>query len=166
MATLTKVNAGRNSLSNDARSASESQGVLARRGAHSPVVYGRECLGVVCVEDADFCSPVARERESTDRQDGLRSSLPRAAHGTSVPLARVEVKCTSVRALFSATLPETVEQLARSVLRDPLRVTVGERNVSATSVEQKLLFVDGEDGKLLGVRQLLRNRTYEREENE
>jgi len=71
-----------------------------------------------------------------------------------------------VRALFSATLPETVEQLARSVLRDPLRVTVGERNVSATSVEQKLLFVDGEDGKLLGVRQLLRNRTYEREENE
>ena len=71
-----------------------------------------------------------------------------------------------MRALFSATLPETVEQLARSVLRDPLRVTVGERNVSATSVEQKLLFVDGEDGKLLGVRQLLRNRTYEREENE
>lgn len=33
-----------------------------------------------------------------------------------------------VRALFSATLPETVEQLARSVLQDPLRVTVGERN--------------------------------------
>ena len=66
--------------------------------------------------------------------------------------------CTNeniVRALFSATLPETVEQLARSVLRDPLRVTVGERNVSATSVEQKLLFVGREDGKLLGVRQLL-----------
>ena len=34
--------------------------------------------------------------------------------------------CT--RALFSATLPEAVENLARSVLKDPLRVTVGERN--------------------------------------
>ncbi len=33
-----------------------------------------------------------------------------------------------VRALFSATLPEGVEALARSVLQDPLRVTVGERN--------------------------------------
>ena len=33
-----------------------------------------------------------------------------------------------VRALFSATLPEAVEALARSVLRDPLRITVGERN--------------------------------------
>lgn len=65
--------------------------------------------------------------------------------------------CTNeniVRALFSATLPETVENLARSVLRDPLRVTVGERNVSATSVEQKLLFVGREDGKMLAVRQL------------
>ena len=33
-----------------------------------------------------------------------------------------------VRALFSATLPEAVEGLARSVLKDPLRITVGERN--------------------------------------
>jgi ATP-dependent RNA helicase DDX52/ROK1 len=66
--------------------------------------------------------------------------------------------CTNsniVRALFSATLPETVENLARSVLRDPLRITVGERNVSASSVEQKLLFVGRENGKLLAVRQLI-----------
>lgn len=36
-----------------------------------------------------------------------------------------------VRALFSATLPEAVESLARSVLQDPLRITVGERNTGA-----------------------------------
>lgn len=36
-----------------------------------------------------------------------------------------------VRALFSATLPEAVEGLARSVLKDPLRITVGERNTGA-----------------------------------
>lgn len=60
-----------------------------------------------------------------------------------------------VRCLFSATLPENVEMLARSVLKDPLRITVGERNTSASSVEQQLLFVGRENGKLLAIRQLL-----------
>ena len=40
-----------------------------------------------------------------------------------------------VRALFSATLPEAVEGLARSVLKDPLRITVGERNTGETETE-------------------------------
>ncbi len=39
-----------------------------------------------------------------------------------------------VRALFSATLPEAVEGLARSVLQEPLRITVGERNTGGSSV--------------------------------
>jgi ATP-dependent RNA helicase DDX52/ROK1 len=60
-----------------------------------------------------------------------------------------------VRGLFSATLPETVEGLARSVLRDPLRITVGERGAAAASVDQKLLFVGQENGKLLALRQLI-----------
>ena len=66
--------------------------------------------------------------------------------------------CTNqhiVKSLFSATLPETVEHTARSVLRDPLRITVGERNVSATSVDQKLMFVGRENGKILAIRQLI-----------
>lgn len=33
--------------------------------------------------------------------------------------------CLQVRALYSATLPESVEDLARSVLKDPLRIVVG-----------------------------------------
>ena len=32
--------------------------------------------------------------------------------------------CMQVRALYSATLPESVEDLARSVLKDPLRIVV------------------------------------------
>lgn len=39
-----------------------------------------------------------------------------------------------VRALFSATLPEAVEGLARSVLQEPLRITVGERNTGGSWV--------------------------------
>lgn len=45
------------------------------------------------------------------------------------------------RCLFSATLPEVVEQTARSILQDPIRITVGERNSAAHSVDQKLIFV-------------------------
>ncbi len=66
--------------------------------------------------------------------------------------------CTAagcVRALFSATLPEAVETLARSVMPAPLRVTVGERGAAAASVAQRLLFCGTEPGKLLAMRQLL-----------
>ncbi len=61
------------------------------------------------------------------------------------------------RALFTATLPETVEQLARSVMPSPLRVTIGERNAAASSVAQRLLFCGSEQGKVLAMRQLLRD---------
>lgn len=60
-----------------------------------------------------------------------------------------------IRALFSATLPESVETMARSILRDPLRVTVGERNTAASNIDQKLVFVGRENGKLLALRQLV-----------
>ena len=59
------------------------------------------------------------------------------------------------RCLFSATLPEQVEELARNVLRDPLRITVGERSAASDLVQQRLLYVGSEEGKLLGLRQLL-----------
>ncbi|EFJ45762.1 hypothetical protein VOLCADRAFT_118300, partial [Volvox carteri f. nagariensis] len=60
-----------------------------------------------------------------------------------------------VRALFSATLPERVEDLARSVLQQPLRITVGLRNAAVSNVRQRLHFVGREAGKLLALRQLL-----------
>ncbi|GLC75527.1 hypothetical protein PLESTF_001653500 [Pleodorina starrii] len=59
------------------------------------------------------------------------------------------------RALFSATLPERVEDLARSVLQQPLRITVGVRNAAVANVRQRLQFVGREAGKLLALRQLL-----------
>lgn len=78
--------------------------------------------------------------------------------GFTEQIDAVVAACTHaniVRGLFSATLPETVETLARSVLRDPLRVTVGERNTAAALVSQRLLFVGRENGKLLALRQLI-----------
>lgn len=43
--------------------------------------------------------------------------------------------------LFSATLPEWVEQIASSVLHSPTSVVVGAKNVSSLNVDQSLLFV-------------------------
>jgi ATP-dependent RNA helicase DDX52/ROK1 len=61
-----------------------------------------------------------------------------------------------VRALFSATMLPGIEELARSVLRDPLRVTIGVRNSATENIAQRLLFAGDEAGKLLAVRQLVR----------
>eukprot|EP00850_Spirogloea_muscicola_P001852 SM000007S20812 [mRNA] locus=s7:350237:354445:- [translate_table: standard] len=58
------------------------------------------------------------------------------------------------RSLFSATLLESVEELARTIMPDPIRVVIGERNLPAQNVEQKLQFVGSEEGKLLAIRQI------------
>ncbi len=48
-----------------------------------------------------------------------------------------------------------MEDLARSVLQQPLRVTVGLKNAAVPNVRQRLQFVGREAGKLLALRQLL-----------
>eukprot|EP01105_Mastigella_eilhardi_P025645 TRINITY_DN7041_c0_g1_i1.p1 TRINITY_DN7041_c0_g1~~TRINITY_DN7041_c0_g1_i1.p1 ORF type:complete len:687 (+),score=223.05 TRINITY_DN7041_c0_g1_i1:47-2062(+) len=57
--------------------------------------------------------------------------------------------------MFSATMLPQVEQLAASVMRDPVRVWVGAKNVPATSVAQQLMFVGSEQGKVIAMRTLL-----------
>lgn len=57
--------------------------------------------------------------------------------------------------VFSATIPETVEALCKSFLKDPVRVTVGERNFTAENIKQQLQFAGSEEGKILLLQQLL-----------
>jgi len=67
--------------------------------------------------------------------------------------------CTNTdlqRVLFSATLPQSVEELARSVLHDPIRIIVGRRGAATEDIKQSLLFVGQEAGKILAVRQHIR----------
>ncbi|KAL4138695.1 hypothetical protein PRIC2_002199 [Phytophthora ramorum] len=59
------------------------------------------------------------------------------------------------RAMFSATMLEGVEELAQSVLRDPVKVAVGTKNAGASTIDQKLVFVGKEEGKLVAMKQLL-----------
>lgn len=62
------------------------------------------------------------------------------------PLTCTPITCTHTSAFM---------HVCRSLLQDPLRVTVGARGAAAPSVAQKLLFVGREAGKLLALRQLL-----------
>ncbi|XP_047330573.1 DEAD-box ATP-dependent RNA helicase 57 isoform X2 [Impatiens glandulifera] len=58
-----------------------------------------------------------------------------------------------VRSLFSATLPDSVEELARTLMHDAVRIIIGRKNSVSELIKQKLTFVGGEEGKLLALRQ-------------
>jgi ATP-dependent RNA helicase DDX52/ROK1 len=59
------------------------------------------------------------------------------------------------RGLFSATIGPFVKELASAFLVDPVEVSIGIENSGASTIQQKLIFVGREDGKLLAIRQLI-----------
>ena len=63
---------------------------------------------------------------------------------------------TQRRAMLSATMPPRIEELAESVLRDPIRVRVGADNAAADTIDQKLVFCGDEEGKLVAIKRLVR----------
>ncbi|KAF7145166.1 hypothetical protein RHSIM_Rhsim04G0150000 [Rhododendron simsii] len=58
-----------------------------------------------------------------------------------------------LRSLYSATLPDSVEELARTIMHDAVRIIVGRKNAASESIKQNLIFVGSEEGKLLALRQ-------------
>lgn len=48
-----------------------------------------------------------------------------------------------------------MKELAESVLRDPVFLTVGTDNAGAADIDQRLMYVGKEEGKLLAIRQLV-----------
>lgn len=60
-------------------------------------------------------------------------------------------------ALFSATYTVPVAKWAIKNLKNLIRITIGEQNSATDTVEQELLFVGSESGKLLAFRDLIRN---------
>lgn len=61
------------------------------------------------------------------------------------------------RAMFSATMPQQIEELAQTVLRDQVEIIVGTQNAGAETIDQKLMFVGQEQGKMIALRQLIHN---------
>ncbi|TKY62174.1 DEAD-box ATP-dependent RNA helicase 57 [Spatholobus suberectus] len=58
-----------------------------------------------------------------------------------------------IRSLFSATLPDFVEDRARELMHDAVRVIVGRKNMASETIKQKLVFTGSEEGKILAIRQ-------------
>ncbi|KAG8951278.1 RNA-dependent ATPase rok1 [Tulasnella sp. 424] len=59
------------------------------------------------------------------------------------------------KCIFSATLPQVAEQVAKRVLVDPIRVVVGVKDSASLHVSQTLTYCGTEVGKLFALRQLL-----------
>ncbi|XP_061659600.1 probable ATP-dependent RNA helicase DDX52 [Syngnathoides biaculeatus] len=74
-------------------------------------------------------------------------------------LATIFLACSSPkvrRAFFSATCTRDVEQWCRLNLDNLVSVNIGQRNTAVDSVEQELLFVGTETGKLVAVRDIIK----------
>ncbi|XP_017348949.1 probable ATP-dependent RNA helicase DDX52 [Ictalurus punctatus] len=74
-------------------------------------------------------------------------------------LATIFLACTSPRvrrALFSATFTTEVEQWCKLNLDNLVSVNIGPRNSAAETVEQELLFVGAENGKMLAIRDMIK----------
>ncbi|XP_067864399.1 probable ATP-dependent RNA helicase DDX52 isoform X2 [Heptranchias perlo] len=74
-------------------------------------------------------------------------------------LATIFLACTSHnvrRAMFSATFAFDVEQWCKLNLDNVVSVSIGTRNSAVETVEQELLFVGTESGKLLAMRDLVK----------
>ncbi|KAK9766840.1 RNA-dependent ATPase rok1 [Basidiobolus ranarum] len=59
------------------------------------------------------------------------------------------------KSLFSATIPSGVESLAKTVMKDPIRIVIGAKNAATDTIKQELVYVGEEEGKLIGIRQLV-----------
>ncbi|XP_037124780.1 probable ATP-dependent RNA helicase DDX52 [Syngnathus acus] len=74
-------------------------------------------------------------------------------------LAAIFLACSNAkvrRAFFSATCTQEVEQWCRLNLDNLVSVNIGHRNTAVNSVEQELLFVGTENGKLVAVRDIIK----------
>jgi ATP-dependent RNA helicase DDX52/ROK1 len=55
--------------------------------------------------------------------------------------------------MFSATMQPGIEEIVRNVMNDPIKVQIGIKNATASTVSQRLVYVGNEDGKLRTLRQ-------------
>ncbi len=103
----------------------------------------------------DACGPADDLATKIEKEQKSRKLDKKAKKKQAKAEAQQRAANRVQRCLFSATLPPAVEDLARSFLIDPLRITVGLRNGATTTIKQRLKYVGREGGKLLAMRQLL-----------
>lgn len=61
------------------------------------------------------------------------------------------------KSMFSATIPSNVEEIAQSIMTDPVRVIIGHKEGANANIDQRLVFCGSEEGKLIAVRQMVQD---------
>jgi ATP-dependent RNA helicase DDX52/ROK1 len=119
----------------------EQEEELGPEGVHSRSSFLSQVDEILAECGTAYASADVEKKKKSNKKD--KKSEP--AEGTVV----------LQRALFSATIGPFVQELAASFLNNPVEVNIGVVNAGATSIDQRLVFVGREDGKLLAIRQLI-----------
>jgi ATP-dependent RNA helicase DDX52/ROK1 len=104
----------------------------------------------------------SEDSDSSSDEDEAHDAPTSGSNQTQSFLAQIDTifsatPATATRALCSATVTPMVRSLAESILRNPVDVTIaapGTMGGANTDIEQELMFVGREEGKLLAMRQL------------
>ena len=107
-------------------------------------------------DEEDSSSSEEEKEKSIETQPSSGSSQTKSFL-SQMDKILIAVPSSAVRALFSATVTPMVKSLAETILRDPVDLkiaTAGSYGGANTDIEQELMFVGREDGKLLAMRQL------------
>jgi len=122
---------------------------------------------VVCLDEADKLFELKKhghsakydgEEDMEEEDDGEGDGGKRTRSSFLAQVDEILAACPQKnvrRALFSATIGSFVAELAAQFLKNPVHVSIGTENTGASTIDQKLVFVGREDGKLLAVQQLV-----------
>lgn len=102
-------------------------------------------------ESHSSSSPLKEEEEGEGKKRERSSFLKQMDE----ILAQCPTQQAVQRALFSATIGSFVRELASAFLLNPIEISIGTENSGASTIDQRLVFVGREDGKLLAIRQLI-----------
>jgi ATP-dependent RNA helicase DDX52/ROK1 len=120
-------------------------------------------IEIVVLDEADklfeLDAPGGRRQEQdNDNEDDEEEESEQTGSSFLRQIDEILSKCPDKgvqRGLFSATIGPFVKELASSFLNNPVTVSIGIENAGANTIDQKLIFVGREDGKLLAIRQLI-----------
>ncbi|CAR30800.1 hypothetical protein ZYGR_0P01020 [Zygosaccharomyces rouxii] len=59
------------------------------------------------------------------------------------------------KSMFSATIPSNVEEIAQSIMTDPVRVIIGHKEGANANIDQRLVYCGNEEGKLIAIRRMV-----------
>lgn len=119
-----------------------------------------DSVRIVVLDEADRLLDAAdgSNLDHEEKPTGTSGSAQSRSFLSQMDVILSQIPSPATRALFSATVSETVRTLAETILRNPVDV-----NITTTKgmgganpdIEQKLMFVGREEGKLLAIRQLV-----------